>query len=72
MAKNSCCFFLQERQRSTLDHHLEKFRKPQIINGLYNVSRFHVSWFYRRIKNKFDLFVEISKVNVKQSFEQSW
>ena len=42
--------FLQEKQRSAWDHHLNKFGRLQVINALhmYKVSRYPVSWFWRR------------------------
>ena len=36
------------KARSSWDHHFNKFGRPQVINVLYKVSRFSVSWFWRR------------------------
>ena len=35
-------------QSSTKDHHLNNFGRPRVIGAIYQVSRFHVSWFWRR------------------------
>ena len=38
--------FLQGKQTSTWDHLLNKFGRPQVNNALYQVSMFHVGWFW--------------------------
>ena len=40
--------YTEKGQRTTLDHHLNKFWRPRVLDALYQVSRFPVSRFWKR------------------------
>ena len=69
--------FREKGQMLTLNHHLDNFWRPLILNALYQVSSFPVSKFWRRRYLEFFFFLPnmgmvAILVNRMEPFEQTF